>query len=245
MKSMRRKKTNMIRLMRIPLVECRLIGLQIAALAALYVLCQALPGIRRIFLFPVYLRRATLLFLAVLIVFELIGRHQANALRDRIRLKQMQNPHGSINEETFEPVDSSGSFFCSPHWLVYRRNGKVQLWHRDEIAQAMAYQENDAAPVSHKKLVLQIKGSQKPLFLKYDGIEKEETARTIDRWLAEPEAPAVQRVCPSCGTVNRAEDRFCSACGASLLEKHAAELIRPWYLLALIGALIVVIVIAL
>lgn len=245
MKSMRRKKTNMIRLMRIPLVECRLIGLQIAALAALYVLCQALPGIRRIFLFPVYLRRATLLFLAVLIVFELIGRHQANALRDRIRLKQMQNPHGSINEETFEPVDSSGSFFCSPHWLVYRRNGKVQLWHRDEIVQAMAYQENDAAPVSHKKLVLQIKGSQKPLFLKYDGIEKEETARTIDRWLAEPEAPAVQRVCPSCGTVNRAEDRFCSACGASLLEKHAAELIRPWYLLALIGALIVVIVIAL
>lgn len=245
MKSMRRKKTNMIRLMRIPLVECRLIGLQIAALAALYVLCQALPGIRRIFLFPVYLRRATLLFLAVLIVFELIGRHQANALRDRIRLKQMQNPHGSINEETFEPVDSSGSFFCSPHWLVYRRNGKVQLWHRDEIAQAMAYQENDAAPVSHKKLVLQIKGSQKPLFLKYDGIEKEETARTIDRWLAEPEATAVQRVCPRCGTVNRAEDRFCSACGASLLEKHAAELIRPWYLLALIGALIVVIVIAL
>lgn len=245
MKSMRRKKTNMIRLMRIPLVECRLIGLQIAALAALYVLCQALPGIRRIFLFPVYLRRATLLFLAVLIVFELIGRHQANALRDRIRLKQMQNPHGSINEEKFEPVDSSGSFFCSPHWLVYRRNGKVQLWHRDEIVQAMAYQENDAAPVSHKKLVLQIKGSQKPLFLKYDGIEKEETARTIDRWLAEPEAPAVQRVCPRCGTVNRAEDRFCSACGASLLEKHAAELIRPWYLLALIGALIVVIVIAL
>lgn len=245
MKSMRRKKTNMIRLMRIPLVECRLIGLQIAALAALYVLCQALPGIPRIFLFPVYLRRATLLFLAVLIVFELIGRHQANALRDRIRLKQMQNPHGSINEETFEPVDSSGSFFCSPHWLVYRRNGKVQLWHRDEIVQAMAYQENDAAPVSHKKLVLQIKGSQKSLFLKYDGIEKEETARTIDRWLAEPEAPAVQRVCPRCGTVNRAEDRFCSACGASLLEKHAAELIRPWYLLALIGALIVVIVIAL
>lgn len=245
MKSMRRKKTNMIRLMRIPLVECRLIGLQIAALAALYVLCQALPGIRRIFLFPVYLRRATLLFLAVLIVFELIGRHQANALRDRIRLKQMQNPHGSINEETFEPVDSSGSFFCSPHWLVYRRNGKVQLWNRDEIVQAMAYQENDAAPVSHKKLVLQIKGSQKPLFLKYDGIEKEETAKTIDRWLAEPEAPAVQRVCPRCGTVNRAEDRFCSACGASLLEKHAAELIRPWYLLALIGALIVVIVIAL
>lgn len=245
MKSMRRKKTNMIRLMRIPLVECRLIGLQIAALAALYVLCQALPGIRRIFLFPVYLRRATLLFLAVLIVFELIGRHQANALRDRIRLKQMQNPYGSINEETFEPVDSSGSFFCSPHWLVYRRNGKVQLWHRDEIVQAMAYQENDAAPVSHKKLVLQIKGSQKPLFLKYDGIEKEETARTIDRWLAEPEVPAVQRVCPRCGTVNRAEDRFCSACGASLLGKHAAELIRPWYLLALIGALIVVIVIAL
>ena len=41
MKSMRRKKTNMIRLMRIPLVECRLIGLQIAALAALYVLGAA------------------------------------------------------------------------------------------------------------------------------------------------------------------------------------------------------------
>lgn len=245
MKSMRRKKTNMIRLMRIPLVECRLIGLQIAGLLAVWILSGAVPGIRRIFLFPVYVPRSTIAFLVTLILFELIGRHQANALRDRIRLKQMQNPHGSINEETFEPVDSSGSFFCSPHWLVYRRNGKVQVWLRDEIAQAMAYQENDAAPVSHKKLVLQIKGSQKPLFLKYDGIEKEETARTIDRWLAEPEAPAVQRVCPRCGTVNRAEDRFCSACGASLLEKHAAELIRPWYLLALIGALIVVIVIAL
>lgn len=245
MKSMRRKKTNMIRLMRIPLVECRLIGLQIAALAALCVLCQALPGIRRIFLFPVYVRRATLLFLAVLIVFELIGRNMASSLGNRVRLKQMQNLSAPINRETFEPVDSSGSFYYSPHWLVYRRNGRVSLWHRNEIVQAMAYQENESAPVSNRKLVLQIKGAGKPLFLKYDGLEKEETAATIDRWLQQPEAPEPARVCPRCGALNRPEDRYCSVCGTSLLEKNAVERIGAWYLLVLIAAFIFIYVISL
>lgn len=243
--SKRRKKTNMIRLMRIPLVECRLIGLEVGSLIAVCVLAKALPGIRRIFLFDVYVKPALLLFLGTLIVFELIGRSCAGTLGNQLRLKQLQNPSTPVNRETFEAIDSSGSFYYSPHWLVYRRGGKVRLWHRNEIVRAMAYQENETAPVSYKKLVLQIKGAKKPLFLKYDGLEKEETAAVIDRWLDAPEGPIPDRVCPKCGMVNRPEDRFCSNCGASLLEKNVVEKIRPWYLLGLIAVFVFVIVISL